>query len=176
MKKNLSILSIFIFVIVVSNQVNAQEFKGLDKSPMDIVSFPDNYRISDKIIKITYSRPQLKGRSLAKLAPSGKKWRTGANEATEITFYKDVAIGGAPLKAGTYTLYTIPGPTNWTIVFSNQLNVWGAYFHKPENDVLRVVVPVTKAEESIEVFSISIDDQMTIHMGWGESIVSIPVK
>ncbi len=52
----------------------------------------------------------------------------------------------------------------------------GAYFHKPENDVLRVVLPVTKAEESIEIFSISIDDQMTIHMGWGETIVSIPVK
>ena len=176
MKKNLSILSIFIFVIVISNQAIAQEFKGLDKSPMDVVSFPDNYRISDKIIKIIYSRPQLKGRSLSKLAPAGKKWRTGANEATEITFYKNVDIGGAPLKAGTYTLYTIPGPSQWTIVFSNQLNVWGAYFHKPENDVLRVVVPVKKAVEPIEVFSISIDDQMTIHMGWGETIVSIPVK
>lgn len=176
MRKIYSLVSMFVFMVIFSNKVNAQEFKGLDKSPMDVVSFPDNYRISDKVIKIIYSRPQLKGRSLSKLAPVGKKWRTGANEATEITFYKNVNIGGAPLKAGTYTLYTIPGLTHWTVVFSNQLNVWGAYFHKPENDVLRVVLPVTKSEESIEIFSISIDDQMTIHMGWGETIVSIPVK
>ena len=176
MKKNYLLAFACIFIVLFSNKVNAQKFKGLDKSPMDVISFPDNYRISDKIIKITYSRPQLKGRSLAKLVPFGKKWRTGANEATEITFYKNVDIGGAPLKAGTYTLYTIPGSKNWTIVFSNQLNVWGVYFHKPENDVLRVVVPVKKAKESIEAFSISIDDQMTIHMGWGETIVSIPVK
>jgi len=176
MKKTLSILSILIFVVIISNQVIAQEFKGLDKSPMDVTSFPNNYRVSDKLIKIIYSRPQLKGRSLAKLAPVGKKWRTGANEATEITFYKDVVFGNVPVKAGTYTLYTIPGTKEWKVILSSQLNVWGVYFHKPENDIATIVVPVTRAKESIEVFSISIDKEMTIHMGWGESIVSIPVK
>ena len=72
MKKTLLILTMLVFTGIFSNQAIAQDFKGLDKSPMDIASFPDNYRISEKVIKITYSRPQLKGRSLAKLAPLGK--------------------------------------------------------------------------------------------------------
>ncbi len=61
-----------------------------------------------KLVKVVYSRPQLKGRSLDKLAPKDKVWRTGANEAAEITFYKDVTFGGKEVKAGTYTLFTIP--------------------------------------------------------------------
>jgi len=176
MKKNLSFLAVVIFAVIFSNQAIAQDFKELDKSPMDVASFPDNYRVSEKLIKITYCRPQLKGRSLAKLAPLGKNWRTGANEATEVTFYKDVTFGGASVKAGTYTMYTVPGEKEWSVVLSSQLNVWGAYFHKAENDVARVTVPVTKSEKSIEVFSIAIDKDMTIHMGWGDVIVSVPVK
>ena len=143
---------------------------------MDLASYPDNYRISDKVIKIVYSRPQLKGRSLANLAKFGKKWRTGANEATEITFFKDVNFGGTPVKSGTYTMYTIPGETNWTVVLSSQLNVWGVYFHKDENDVAKVTIPVKKSEKIIDVFSIVIDKDMTIHMGWGDVILSIPVQ
>ena len=176
MKKTLLTLTMFVFTIIFSNQAISQDFKGLDKSPMDIASFPDNYRISEKVIKIIYSRPQLKGRSLAKLAPLGKKWRTGANEATEITFYKDVIFGGTAVKAGTYTMYAIPGETTWTVVLSSQLNVWGVYFHKDENDVAKVSVPVKKTEETVDVFSIAIDKDMTIHMGWGDIVLSIPVE
>tara|TARA_B100000795_G_C22761058_1_gene423616 strand:+ start:987 stop:1517 length:531 start_codon:yes stop_codon:yes gene_type:complete len=176
MKKTFLIITLFVLAGIFSNQTFAQDFKGLDKSPMDVASFPDNYRISEKVIKIIYSRPQLKGRSLAKLAPLGKKWRTGANEATEVTFFKDVTFGGAAVKAGTYTLYAIPGETTWTIVLSSQLNVWGVYFHKAENDVAKVTVPVKKSEESVEVFSIIIDKNMTIHMGWANIILSVPVK
>ena len=65
MKKNLSFLAVVIFAVIFSNQAIAQDFKELDKSPMDVASFPDNYRVSEKVIKITYCRPQLKGRSLA---------------------------------------------------------------------------------------------------------------
>ena len=176
MKKPFLILTMLVFTGIFSNQAIAQDFKGLDKSPMDVASFPDNYRISEKVIKIIYSRPQLKGRSLGKLAPLGKKWRTGANEATEITFYKDVTFAGTAVKAGTYTMYAIPGETTWTLVLSSQLNVWGVYFHKDENDVAKVSVPVKKTEETVDVFSIVIDKDMTIHMGWGDAILSIPVE
>lgn len=75
---------------------------------MDATAFPNSYKISDKIVKVIYSRPQLNGRDLVKLAPPEKVWRTGANEAAEITFYKDVIFGGKALKAGTYSLFTIP--------------------------------------------------------------------
>ena len=176
MKKTFLVVALIFFSGIFLKQAKAQDFKGLDKSPMDLASYPDNYRISDKVIKIVYSRPQLKGRSLENLAKFGKKWRTGANEATEITFFKDVNFGGTPVKSGTYTMYTIPGETNWTVVLSSQLNVWGVYFHKDENDVAKVTIPVKKSEEIIDVFSIVIDKDMTIHMGWGDVILSIPVQ
>ena len=79
--------------MLVSFNVNAQKFKGLDASPMDAASFPSSYKESDKLVKITYSRPQLKGRSVGKLAPEGKVWRTGANEAAELTLYTDMMLG-----------------------------------------------------------------------------------
>lgn len=176
MKKNLSILAALIFAVIFSNEANAQKFSKLDASPMDVASFPSNYRVSDKVIKIIYSRPQLKNRNLAKLAPAGKKWRVGANEATEVTFYKDVTFGGKAVKAGTYTMYAIPGEKEWTIALSSQLNVWGAYFHKDENDVARVKGKVSQSDETIEAFSIAIGEDMTIHMAWGNTIVSVPVK
>jgi hypothetical protein len=176
MKKIILLVAVFVITIGFSNQAIAQNFKGLDKSPMDIASFPSNYRVSEKVIKIIYSRPQLKGRSLEKLAPLGKKWRTGANEATEVTFYKDVVFGGTAVKAGTYTMYAIPGKTTWTVVLSSQLNVWGVYFHKDENDVAKVTIPVKQTEENLDVFSIAIDEDMTINMGWGTTLISIPVQ
>ena len=176
MKKIILLVAVFALSIGFSNQAIAQNFKGLDKSPMDIASFPSNYRVSEKVIKIIYSRPQLKGRSLEKLAPLGKKWRTGANEATEVTFYKDVVFGGTAVKAGTYTMYAIPGKTNWTVALSSQLNVWGVYFHKDENDVAKVTIPVKQTEENLDVFSIAIDEDMTINMGWGSTLISIPVQ
>ena len=176
MKKVILLVAVFALTIGFSNQAIAQNFKGLDKSPMDIASFPSNYRVSEKVIKIIYSRPQLKGRSLEKLAPLGKKWRTGANEATEVTFYKDVVFGGTAVKAGTYTMYAIPGKTTWTVVLSSQLNVWGVYFHKDENDVAKVTIPVKQTEENLDVFSIAIDEDMTINIGWGTTLISIPVQ
>jgi hypothetical protein len=176
MKKTILLVAVFVITIGFSNQAIAQNFKGLDKSPMDIASFPSNYRVSEKVIKIIYSRPQLKGRSFEKLAPLGKKWRTGANEATEVTFYKDVIFGGATVKAGTYTMYAIPGKNTWTVALSSQLNVWGVYFHKDENDVAKVTIPVKQTEENLDVFSIAIDEDMTINMGWGTTLISIPVQ
>lgn len=176
MKKIILLVAVFVITIGFSNQAIAQNFKGLDKSPMDIASFPSNYRVSEKVIKIIYSRPQLKGRSLEKLAPLGKKWRTGANEATEVTFYKDIIFGGAAVKAGTYTMYAIPGKNTWTVALSSQLNVWGVYFHKDENDVAKVTIPVKQTEENLDVFSIAIDEDMTINMGWGTTLISIPVQ
>ena len=176
MKKIILLVAVFALTIGFSNQAIAQNFKGLDKSPMDIASFPSNYRVSEKVIKIIYSRPQLKGRSLEKLAPLGKKWRTGANEATEVTFYKDVIFGGAAVKAGTYTMYAVPGKATWTVALSSQLNVWGVYFHKDENDVAKVTIPVKQTEENLDVFSIAIDEDMTINLGWGTTLISIPVQ
>lgn len=176
MKKTISLVAALVLAVIFSNQAVAQEFKDLDKSPMDVAAFPSSYRVSDKIVKVTYSRPQLKGRSMGKLAPAGKVWRTGANEATEITFYKDVNFGGKSVKAGTYTMYAIPGSSEWTIIISKQLNVWGSYFYKDNLDVARVKGKVSKSDKELEAFSIAFGDDMTMYLGWGDTVVSVPVK
>lgn len=176
-----SILAVFITVVslVFSKEAMAQKFPGLDKSPMDAATYPENYRNSNKKVKVIYSRPQLKNRKLSKLAPEGKVWRTGANEAAEITFYQDVIFGGKEVKAGTYSMFTIPGKKEWTIVLNTSLNVWGAYFYKQKEDVVRVQAKVRKSKKSLEAFSIVFDgedEEFTMYLGWGKSIVSLPIK
>lgn len=178
MKKSNFITSIvFAFLMLVSFNVNAQKFKGLDKSPMDAASFPSSYKESDKLIKITYSRPQLKGRSVGKLAPEGNVWRTGANEAAELTLYTDMMLGTTKIKAGTYTFYLIPGEEEWTAIVSTDLNVWGSYYYNEKNDVARIVVPVTEGKENLEAFSIAFeksDDGVHMHIGWGTVRIAVP--
>lgn len=179
MKKAILTIAILTIAMVSSTSINAQEFKGLDKSPMDAASYPTNWRNADKLVKIIYSRPQLKGRKLDKLAPKDKVWRTGANEAAEITFYRDVIFGDKKVKAGTYTLFSIPTDGDWTIILSNQRNVWGSYFYDKSEDVVRVAGKVSKLEKSIEEFSIVFDgeeSEVKMHMAWGRTVISVPVK
>jgi hypothetical protein len=177
MKKSILSIAIFAITLVCSTQVSAQKFKALDKSPMDAVAYPDNWRESNKVVKVEYSRPQLKGRDVAKLAPAGKIWRTGANEAAEITFYKDATFGGKAVKAGTYSLFTIPATEgDWTVILNTARNVWGHYTYKESEDVVRVNGTVSISEKKIEAFSMLFDDDMTLKMGWGNTVVSVPVK
>tara|TARA_R110001592_G_scaffold68484_1_gene209801 strand:+ start:12784 stop:13314 length:531 start_codon:yes stop_codon:yes gene_type:complete len=176
MKKNILVIAVFTIAILFSNDLSAQKFSTLDKSQMDAASFPADYKISDKIVKVVYSRPQLKGRSIAKLAPPEKIWRTGANEATEITFYKDVKFGGKSVSAGTYSLFTIPGEKEWTIILSTAKNVWGSYFYKENEDVVRVKGKVMSSMANIEAFSMTFDDDMSLYMGWGYTVVKVTIK
>ncbi|MGO4821575.1 MULTISPECIES: DUF2911 domain-containing protein [unclassified Flavobacterium] len=178
MKKSTLIATMaFGMTMLMASNANAQKFPDLDKSPMDMASYPNDYKDAAKVAKITYSRPQLKGRSLSELAPEGKVWRTGANEANEITFYKDITLGQSKIKAGTYTLYTIPNKDNYTIIISKDLNVWGSYFYKPENDVARLTVPVTEGKESLESLSMvftKADKGVVLNMGWDKVRVAVP--
>lgn len=177
MKKSTFITTIaFAFVMLFTTNVTAQDFPPLDKSPMDAASFPNDYKISDKTVKIVYGRPQLNGRALSELAPNGKQWRLGANEAVEITFYKDMTMGGESVKAGTYTMSAIPGESEWTFILSSDLNVWGSYFYNEANDVARVTAKATTSNESLDAFSIVFDDKGVMHMGWGKVRVSVPMK
>ncbi len=167
----------FAFLMVLSLNVNAQEFSDLDKSPMDSAAFPTSYKEANKQMKIIYSRPQLKGRKLSKLAPNGEVWRTGANEAAELVLYKDFKLGDTTLKAGNYSFFTIPGDKEWTIIINSDLNTWGSYFYQEKNDVVRVKVPVTVGKESLEAFSITMagtDNGVTMHLGWDMVRVAVP--
>lgn len=156
--------------------VQAQEFKGLDKSPMDAAMYPSSHKEPNKEIKIIYSRPQLNGRDLAVLAPEGKVWRTGANEAPEITFYKSVTFGDTTIKPGTYTLFTIPGEKTWTVMLNTDLNSWGAYTYNPEHNIASTKALVSTDAESIEAFSIAFDEEGTMYLAWGTTRVAVPFK
>ena len=177
--KNLLSFSFLMLALIFTTNASAQQFGGLDKSPMDMATYPASYKISDKAIRVTYSRPQLKGRSVSELAPAGEVWRTGANESAEITFYKDANVGGTAVKAGTYSLFTIPGEGEWIVILNSNLNQWGAYSYDKAADVARVKANVSIAEESLDAFSIAFNDvEGGVHMimGWGTTRVALPIK
>ncbi|MDA9018626.1 MAG: DUF2911 domain-containing protein [Flavobacteriales bacterium] len=177
MKNSIFTFAFFLITLISSLQLTAQNFKDLDKSPMDVAAFPSSYKISDKTVKVIYSRPQLNGRDLVKLAPPEMVWRTGANEAAEITFYKDVIFGGKALKAGTYSLFTIPSfDGDWTVIINSARNVWGSYYYKQDQDVIRVSGKTSTTEENIEAFSMMFDKDMTLKIGWGKTVVSVSIE
>lgn len=176
--KNVFTIAFMAIALAFSVEASAQDFAGLDKSPMDAAAFPSSYKVSDKAVRITYSRPQLKGRSMSDLAPAGKVWRTGANEAPEITFYKDAKVGGTAISAGTYSLFTIPGEGEWTIIFNKNLNQWGAYSYDEGADVARVKVAATSDGKSLDEFSITfkeVEGGAHMIMGWGSTRVAVPM-
>ena len=178
MKKYLALGALAV-ALIFTTDLTAQDFSGLDKSPMDVAAYPSSYRVSDKLVRVTYSRPQLKGRSLAELAPSGKVWRTGANEAVEITFYQDMNVGGSAVKAGTYSLFTIPGDAEWTVILNSNLNQWGAYSYDEGADVARFMATASQDSNSLEAFSIAfkeVDNGVHMVMGWGTTRVALPMS
>lgn len=173
MKKSTLFTTIaFAFMVLLSTNVNAQKFVDLDKSPLDISSS------KDKTVKVVYSRPQLKGRDLAKLAPNGKVWRTGANEGTEITFSNNMTLGGTSVKAGTYTMTSIPGEKEWTIILNSKLGTWGGNAGKDgkSTEVARFNGTASTGNDAIEAFSIAFDGEGNMHFGWGTTRVAIPLK
>ncbi|MDA7777810.1 DUF2911 domain-containing protein [Flavobacteriaceae bacterium] len=159
----------FLFFTTVT-ALQAQKFKGLDKSPLDLIEYPGN-RGESQWARILYSRPQLNGRSIESLVPEGKVWRMGANESTELTLTVPMKVGGTSLAAGTYTMYSLPYEGEMTIIINKATHVWGAYSYSQDMDVARVTVPMTEGNESLEAFSMIFekveDDAMDLHMGWG---------
>lgn len=108
-------------------------------------------------VSVKYSSPSVKGRKVwGELVPYGQVWRTGANEATTITFSKDVTVEGQPLKAGTYALFTIPAENEWTIVFNKTAKQWGAFKYDEAQDALRVKVKPTAAKAINERMKIDV--------------------
>jgi len=176
--KNLFRLTILMIALTITTNISAQKFSGLDKSPMDMTAYPSSYKVADKAVRVTYSRPQLKGRSVSELAPAGEVWRTGANEAAEITFYKNAKVGGVDVKAGTYSLFAIPGDGEWTIVLNNNLNQWGAYSYNKKDDVARAQAKTSTDAESLDAFSVAfkeVEGGTHLVMGWGTVRVSLPI-
>ncbi len=174
MKKSLLLVVIMLLGTITS--IEAQKFSEIQKSPTDI-SYAKASRSAKPEIKVIYSRPLKKGRTIfGELVPFNKVWRTGADEATEIKFFKDTKFGDNTIKAGTYSLFTIPGEKEWTIILNSDLDVWGAYSYDESKDVARVKVS-PKTGKEVEAFSISfkkVDNGYHLCLGWDTTIVEVP--
>lgn len=138
-------------------------------------------RYKDSYIKITYCQPRKHGREIfGKLVPYGEVWRTGANEATEITLTRDVFVKDTLVSAGTYSLFTIPGKETWTIILNKDLGLWGAYNYNAKMDVLRIEIPVkSTGTETYEAFTMQFDQRNSVAdllLIWDKTKISIPIQ
>lgn len=179
MKKTLLLSCFLTFVTLLSiESLKAQDFRALDESPHDIVYFRTN-KIAPPSIKVLYGRPMKDGRDLfEEVIPYGQIWRVGANEATEVVFYKDVVFGDTEVTAGTYVLYAIPNEKEWTLILSSKTDVWGTYEYDQQYDVARVQARVSRAE-FIEAFSIAFKEkgkQVNMILGWDTARITAPIR
>lgn len=180
MKSVFHLIMAMAIVAVFSEVSYAQKLPGLDQSPSDIAYFRPDGRGTTPVIKVIYGRPQKKGRTmLGEKESYGKVWRTGANETTEIKLYKDVTFGDKKIPAGTYSLYSIPDKTEWTIIFNSKLDTWGPYEYEEGKDVARIKVPAGKTESEVEAFTIAFDGSSgsgTMALAWENTLVKVPFK
>lgn len=161
-----------------------------DKSPMDMSYFPINFPVlrmngADEkalVARVIYSRPQKKGRQIfgdgeKNLVQYGKEWRMGANEATEIEFFKNVKIGGHQLPKGRYILYCVPSKQSWVIAFNANLFTWGLHIDSTK-DVLRITEPVMDQVPAVEELTIFFEPSptgTTLIVVWDNVKVKIPI-
>jgi hypothetical protein len=177
----------FICVISMNSGLVAQsKVPPVDKSPLDMCYYPNNFpvlKIQNKATepltaRIIYSRPQKNGRQVyGELVEYGKVWRLGANEATELELYKDAKVGTAKVKKGRYTVYAIPYPDKWIIILNKETDIWGAFQYDEKKDILRTDIPVEKQWEPVEIFSMAfekINGGANLIITWDDIKASVP--
>lgn len=172
--KHLLKASLVIGFILTAFTASAQQ--PAKKAPL---SPPDTVKATTKkgvAIEVAYSQPSVKGRTIGTdIAPYGKVWRTGANNATTITLSKDVKVEGKALAAGQYAIYSIPGEKEWVIIFNKGVKNWGTVY-KEEEDVLRVTVKTEKAPAFVEQFKFMIDPAGKVSFAWDDKLAAFTVK
>lgn len=145
------------------------------------------YAQEEAEISVTYSRPFKKEREIFGpdgLVPYGKVWRTGANEATVFTTNTDLKIGNKLLPAGSYSLFTVPRPDTWTIIFNKETDQWGISpfsgeaNRDPEKDALTLEVAAIKTRDLFEQFTISFErmgQEIEMILMWDQTLVVVPI-
>jgi hypothetical protein len=132
-------------------------------------------------IEIVYSRPGVKERTIfGGIVPYGKVWRTGANNATKITFSAPVKLNGMEIPAGTYALFTIPGEDEWTVIINKGAAQWGAFQYDEKADVARFKVSPMQLAEQIETFTIEFneirDESAVLNLVWDHVVVPVKIE
>ncbi|MBU6158289.1 MAG: DUF2911 domain-containing protein [Bacteroidetes bacterium] len=188
MKPTLLLIALFLSFTALAQ--TPQRFPSVDKSPLDVSYYPSNYPImkvqpgkvlEPLIARVIYSRPQKNGRNVfEELVENGKVWRLGANEATEVEFFREVRIGAKKIKKGRYTLYAIENDSTWTLILNTELDVWGAFKYNVQKDVVRVECPVLLTQEITEtltmVFEKNAEKAIQLVIAWDDRIVSLPIS
>ena len=171
-------LSFTIFALMLTSAMHnlyGQEAIKPRLSPLEIVTV----KYESTYVKITYGRPHMKGRSVfGELVPYGEIWRTGANEATEITFTRDVLINKRRLKAGTYTIFTIPQPDKWKVIFNSDLGQWGSYNYNPAKNILETDAVVKTTDITYEPFTIEFQlqkNEAIVQIMWEKTMASFTI-
>ncbi|MEP7255845.1 MAG: DUF2911 domain-containing protein [Ferruginibacter sp.] len=182
---------LFLVITVVCFSVSGLQAQSklppMDKSPMDMSYYPNGYpvlKIQDKITepliaRVIYSRPQKSGRVIfGELLEYGKVWRLGANEATEIEFYRDVKINDKKVKKGRYTMYAIPYADKWTIIINKETDTWGSFKYDEKKDLLRIDIPIQKQTEITEEFVMAFEKSVrgaNLLIVWDDVKVTLPI-
>jgi hypothetical protein len=160
---------------------------GMDKSPMDMSYYPVDYpklkmsgHFNEPLIaRVIYSRPQKDNRVIfGNLVKYGSIWRLGANEASEIEFFKDVTIQGQKVQKGRYVIYCIPNEKSWMLVLNSDLYTWGLKIDSTK-DVYKFDVPIEKTRFPYEAFTMEFEKKepvMQLTMGWDSLKASLPIK
>jgi hypothetical protein len=165
--------------LLAAGMVTTLEAQRQRVSPRETISAA----IGGKKVTIEYSRPYVKGRNVwdpnASIAPFGKVWRTGADEATTITSEGDLMLGSLHVPAGTYALFTIPGEEEWTLIINKVSKQWGAFKYDASQDLGRVKTKATKLNTSTEQFTIELSAtggaNGVLKLTWDKLSASIPV-
>ncbi len=159
----------------------------LDKSPMDMSYWPNNYpllKMSGKagaspVARVLYGRPLKNGRNIfGGILKYNELWRLGANEATEIEFFSNVKIAGKTIAKGRYTLYCIPSESKWTIIVNRDNYSWGGYTYDSKKDVLRTDIDVDKNTDTVEAFTMYFEDgknSANLVFLWDDLKASLPI-
>ncbi len=164
-----------------------QKPTDIDKSPMDMAYAPRNFPIlkmngevtGQPLARVIYSRPQKMNRDIfGGIVAYHEVWRLGANESTEIEFFKNVKINGKTVAKGRYTMYAICTENTWTIILNREKDTWGLAYN-PKKDVVHVDVPVQYNSNSVEVFTMffeDIRDGTNLNVLWDTVKVSLPIN
>lgn len=165
----------------------SNSFAGVDLSPMDLSYYPVDYPIqkmtgsisTPPVMRLIYSRPHLQGRKLFRdLLKYGQHWRLGANEATEIEFYREVIIQSKKIPAGRYILYCIPEETKWTIVLNNNIDTWGLQIDSTK-DFQRFIIPVTRNNPEMEYLTLVFEktgNGTNLIISWSDFLAKLPIE
>jgi hypothetical protein len=174
--RKVAVIFVTLYLALFAVGTHSQQDKSKRPSPPVQATFDLG---GGKSVTVDYSSPRAKGRKIyGELVPFGKVWRAGANEATTFVATADIVVGGTPVPAGSYTIFTIPDKDKWTLIISKATGEWGTDYPGPEKDLARVPMKVSTLPTAVENFTISFDkggNGSSMNMDWDMTRASVVI-